>query len=69
MSKELLVKTNNRDMLDKTLQAFGGLVSEDSEGSGENKKYAVRSISGDLDYLKFVIGKQGYAKIVGEREI
>lgn len=67
--KELLVKTGNRDYLDKTLQHFGAVVSETSEGFGEDKQYAVRSISGNISYIKFVIKNQGYAKIVGERDI
>ena len=66
--KELLVQTNDRNALDKILQSLGGLVSEKSEGLGDNRFYAVRSISGNIEFLKYAICNQGYAKIVGERD-
>lgn len=37
--KELLVRTHNRDMLDKTLQTFGALVADNPEPDGS---YSVR---------------------------
>jgi hypothetical protein len=67
--KELIVRTGNRDMLDKTLQTFGALVSSDPEPDGT---YLVRTFPPNdfkLDFVKFAIKNQGYAEIVGEREI
>jgi hypothetical protein len=64
--KELIVETFNRETLDKTLQSLGGLVCE--EPCSKNQ-YQVRSISGDIGFIKFAIQNQGYAKIVREQEI
>ncbi len=66
--KELIVKTNNRDALDETLHSLGGLVAETPEPFTKDK-YAVRTISGDIGFIKFAIKNQGYAEIVEEREI
>ena len=69
--RELIVRTNNRDALDRTLQQIGGLVSETPESPIKYGKgaYAVRAISGDVGFLKFACENQGYAKVIGEREI
>ena len=69
--KELLVKTNNPNVLDETIQSLGGLVCMNNDGSYKKEKdyYTVRSISGDIDFLKFTIIKQGYGEILGERNI
>lgn len=67
--KELLVRTGNRDALDRTLQTFGALVASDPEPDGT---YAVRTFPPNdfkLDFIKFAITNQGYAEVVGEREI
>jgi len=65
--KELLVKTGNRNALDSTLQQLGGLVAELPEPDGT---YAVRAFPPErITFLKFAIEQQGYAQIVGERDI
>ena len=65
--KELLVRTANRDALDRTLQQLGGLVAEKPEPDGT---YVVRAFPPEnFGFLKFAIQNQGYAEIVGEREI
>ena len=64
--KELIVETFNREALDKILQSFGGVVAEESCGLHQ---YQVRSINGNIDYVKFIIQKQGYARIIREQEI
>jgi hypothetical protein len=67
--KELLVRTLNRDMLDRTLQTFGALVASNPEPDGT---YAVRVFPPNdfkLDFIKFACTNQGYAEVVGEREI
>ena len=70
--KELLVKSKNPKALDETLNQLGGLVGQKSNGEYESVKpdtYAVRAVSGDIGFLKFSIQNQGYAEIVGERDI
>lgn len=67
--KELLVRTGNRDALDRTLQTFGALIASDPEPDGT---YAVRTFPPNdrkLDFVKFAITNQGYAEVVAEREI
>lgn len=67
--KELLVKTLNRDVLDRTLQTFGALVASNPEPDGS---FAVRVFPPNdtkLDFIKFACRNQGYAEVVGEREI
>lgn len=66
--KELLVRTRNRDVLDRTLQTFGALVASNPEPDGT---YAVRTFPPNdarLGFIKFAITNQGYAEVVGERE-
>ncbi len=65
--KELIVETNNRDSLDKTIQQLGGLVCETPCGKNQ---YQVRSIiPSKFDFIKFAIKNQGYAKIIKEQDI
>jgi hypothetical protein len=70
--KELLVETKNPAALDQTLQQLGGVVGQNPDGSytaDENGYYSVRAMSGDIGFLRFAMERQGYAKVVGEREL
>lgn len=69
--KEIIVRTNNRDALAKTLQQLGGLVGEEPEDFMKYGKnvYAVRAINGDIGFIKFACQNQGYASFIEEREI
>lgn len=70
--KELIVETKNPKALDQTLNQIGGVVGQNSDGSYERvgkDQYAVRSISGDIGFIKFSIENQGYAKIIKERDV
>jgi hypothetical protein len=70
--KELLVKTSNPAWLDQTLKPLGGVVCQHPDGSycmEEPDVYAVRTVNGKIDFLRFAITQQGYGDIVGEREI
>lgn len=70
--KELLVETANPAALDQTLQQLGGLVGQEPDGSysvNPDGSYSVRAVGGDIGFLKFSIERQGYAKVVGEREL
>lgn len=75
--KELLVTCANPAALDKTLNQLGGVVGQNPDGSYRREPtpqdcYTVRHASGSdagLGFLKFCIQNQGYATIVGEREI
>ena len=70
--KELIVKTSNPEVLDKTLQPLGGLVGQNSNGKySKNFEgcYTVRAVLRDISFLKFAIQKQGYAEIIREQEI
>lgn len=67
--RELLVRTGNREMLDRTLQTFGALVCETPEPDGT---YAVRAFPPNdtkLNFVRFAITNQGYGEVVGEREV
>ena len=68
--KELLVRTNNREALNRTLLALVGghyLIAETPEPDGS---YTIRAFPEEsMRFLKFAIKHQGYADIVGEREI
>ena len=67
--KELLVRTGNRDALDQTLQFFGALVADRPELDGS---YSVRVFPPNdikLDFIEFACRNQGYAEVVGKREI
>lgn len=70
--KELIVDTPNPLALDQTIQSLGGVVGQNPDGSyraDENGYYAVRAMGGDIGFLKFSMENQGYAKIIGEREL
>jgi hypothetical protein len=68
--KELLVKTNNREWLNRLLLDLRGghyLIAETPEPDGS---YTIRAFPPEsMGFLKFAIEHQGYADIVGEREI
>jgi hypothetical protein len=68
--KELIVETKNPGALDAVLVQMGGMVGQNPDGTyraDENGRYTVRGAN--VDYLKFAMTAQGYAKVVGEREI
>lgn len=71
--KELIVETKNPAALDQTLQQLGGVVGpQDAQGNylaDENGYYTVRAMGGDLGFLRFSMEQQGYAKVIGEREL
>ena len=70
--EELIVETNDPNILDKTIQQFGGLVGQKESGEYElvgKNQYAIRTISGNLDYVEFAIKNQGYGKIIKRRKI
>ena len=65
--KELLVRTHNRDALDRTLEQLGALVAEYAEPDGS---FTVRAYPPEkIDFIRFVIERQGYAEIIGERPV
>jgi hypothetical protein len=68
--KELIVETPNPAYLDRTLQQMGGCVGQNPDGSyraDENGHYTVRGAN--VDFLKFAIANQGYAKVIEGHEI
>lgn len=70
--KELIVSTPNPAALDQTLQQLGGVVGQNSDGSYVTDKdgnHTVRAMGGDIGFLRFSIEQQGYAKVVGERDV
>ena len=72
MINELIVETLNPKALDKTISYFGGLVEQDENGNyvscGQNC-YKVRSISNNVDFIRFAIKNQGYGKIINKKDI
>ena len=70
--KELIVSTSNPKALDQTLQQLGGVVGQDANGSywrDSDGNYSVRTMGGDLGFLKFAMEQQGYATVIGDRDI
>lgn len=70
--KELIVSTANPKALDDTLQQLGGVVGQGTDGSyqqDENGNYSVRAMGGDIGFLRFSMEQQGYAKVIGERDV
>ena len=68
--KELIVRSKNPAALDQTLSQMGGRVGQNSDGSytqDSNGHYSVRGIN--IGFLAYAIRQQGYAEVVGEREI
>lgn len=68
--KDLIVYCNNPEALDKTLQQMGALVMQNPDGSYpiEQGGYRVRTLTADINFIKFAIGHQGYGKVVSEVE-
>jgi hypothetical protein len=68
--KELLVITRDPAGLDKVLQQLGGCVGQAADGTyrrDEGGAYVVRGA--DVGFLKFAMTNQGYARVIGERDI
>lgn len=68
--KELIVQTKNPGALDAVLVQMGGIVGQNPDGTyraDANGYYAVRGAN--VGYLKFAMEAQGYAKVIGERDI
>jgi hypothetical protein len=63
---DLVVETNDPDLLDQTLQGLPGVtvVVDDSY----NGVTCVVRIIGDPGFVKFAIDRQGYGRVVGTRE-
>jgi hypothetical protein len=67
-AKDILVDTNNPEVLDRTVQAIGAAVVGGGMPGGYETKdghYIVRCL-GDPGFIKFAIDSQGYGKVVGE---
>jgi len=67
--KELLVRTPNPKALEQTIQHFGALVGDHPEPDGSCVVRVFPPNDQKLDFVKFAITNQGYAEVVGEREI
>lgn len=68
--KELIVETKNPGALDAVLVQLGGCVGQNPDGTyraDENGRYTVRGK--DVGFLRFAMTNQGYAKVIGERDI
>lgn len=66
--KDLLVKTENPEFLDQTLQRFGAAVCGGGMPGGFtviDGAYVVRCF-GDSGFIKFIIENQGYGEVVKE---
>lgn len=68
-AKDLLVKSNNPEWLDQTLQTLGAVVVGGGTPGGFVKidgAYVVRCLGGSADFVKFAIKNQGYGEVVKE---
>lgn len=65
MAVDIIVKTGNAEILDKTVNQLGGAVVE---GSFDGEKCRVRCF-GDPGFLKFAITNQGYGEVLGEEPV
>lgn len=68
--KDLIVESKNPAALDATLNQMGACVMQDPDGSYPivNGGVRVRALNGNTDFLKFMIQKQGYGKVLEEIE-
>ena len=68
--KQLLVQTTNPEMLDDILQHFRSALEQDSDGSYvmEGDWYVAR-VFGDVDFVRFALETQGYAKVGQMRDL
>jgi len=62
---DLLVKTGNPKVLDRTLNMIGAAVVGAPDYRKVDDCYIVRCF-GNADFIKFAINNQGYGEVVGE---
>lgn len=70
MAKDILVKTNNPDGLDKIVNGYGAALVGGGMPNGYkivDGCYVVRCF-GDSGFIKFMISNQGYGEFVRELE-
>ena len=63
---DLIVRTRNPEMLDRTVQQLGAAVVVEGSFNGETCRVRV---FGPPGYLKYAITNQGYGEIVGEEKV
>lgn len=63
---DLIVRTANPEVLDRTVQQLGAAVVVEGSFNGDTCRVRV---FGPPGYLKFAITQQGYGEIVGEEPI
>ena len=65
MTEEIYIETKNPEMLDQTIQHFGGILEQEPSGDYVNYDGAYKArCLGDINFLKFAIENQGYGRIV-----
>lgn len=62
---DLVVRTRNPDLLDRTVQHFGAVVVAHSY---DGQQCRVR-VFGDPGFIRFAITNQGYGEVVGEEPV
>jgi len=60
---DLIVRTTNPDLLDRTVQQLGAAVVVEGSFNGDTCRVRV---FGDPGYIKFALANQGYGELVGE---
>jgi hypothetical protein len=63
---DLIVRTRNPELLDRTVQQLGPAVVV--EGSYDGETCRVR-VFGSTGYIKFALANQGYGELVGEEVV
>jgi len=63
---DLIVRTANPELLDKTVQQLGPAVVVEGTWNGDTCRVRV---FGPPGYLKFAIAQQGYGEIVDEEKV
>ncbi len=69
MKGDFLIKTNNPQATDRTLQSFGGLMLGGGMPGGyvmHDGCYVVRPMPEGNGFPRFACEKQGYAEVVGD---
>jgi hypothetical protein len=64
---DILVETSNPELLDRTVQAFNGLVMQGASAPNYEKHegyFVVRSLSLPPQMLADMISQQGYGKVI-----
>jgi hypothetical protein len=65
---DLIVRTTNPELLDRTVQQLPGATAAVVEGSFDGETCRLR-VFGDTGFVKFALKSQGYGEVAGEEQL